>query len=63
MACNHIFEGRAGGVKCRLCGAEYSTEEYLAMSAPKAAEKPKTAATEPEKKPAAKKPAKKTTTK
>lgn len=58
MACNHIFEGRAGGVKCRLCGAEYSTEEYLAMSAPKAAEKPKTAAAEP-----AKKPAKKTTTK
>jgi len=28
MECNHLFEGRADGVHCKLCGLHLSTEEY-----------------------------------
>lgn len=30
MECKHIFEGRADGVHCRLCGLHMTPEEYAA---------------------------------
>lgn len=31
MGCNHSFIGHAEGVKCSLCGKEFSREEYIAL--------------------------------
>lgn len=30
MECKHVFEGRADGVHCRLCGLHMTPEEYAA---------------------------------
>ena len=30
MDCKHIFEGRADGVHCRLCGLHMTPDEYSA---------------------------------
>lgn len=27
--CEHIFEGNADGVKCRICGLKLSAEEFI----------------------------------
>nr|DAN17925.1 MAG TPA: hypothetical protein [Caudoviricetes sp.] len=42
--CNHEFEGRENGVKCRLCGFSMTAEEYAkeyGKAAEKATKKPK----------------------
>lgn len=28
MECNHVFEGRADGVQCKLCGLHMTPDEY-----------------------------------
>ena len=40
--CNHIFEGRAGGVTCILCGYHMTAAEYAEyIKPPKKPEAPK----------------------
>lgn len=38
--CQHIFEGRADGVTCRLCGYHMTPEEYAEYLHPSAPEAP-----------------------
>ena len=46
--CNHIFEGRADGVTCRLCGHHMTPEEYDEYLRPSAPEEPENVPEVPE---------------
>lgn len=41
--CQHIFEGRADGVTCRLCGYHMTPQEYAEYLRPSAPEEPENA--------------------
>ena len=54
--CQHIFEGRADGVTCRLCGYHMTPQEYAEYLNPSAPEGPEAPAGELQAKPVPKKP-------
>lgn len=54
--CQHIFEGRADGVTCRLCGYHMTPQEYVKYLNPSAPEEPEAPASKPQSEPMPKKP-------
>lgn len=47
--CQHIFEGRADGVTCRLCGYHMTPQEYAEYLHPSTPEEPENIPAAPEK--------------